>query len=416
MHILLVTTYFEPDSGAAAVRLSRLAHLLQQRGHQITVLTTLPHFPQGHIASRYQGSWTVEQHYAGLHVIRTWLWATASPRISRKLISQLSFMLTASWRGLRIQCPDVMLIEAQPVFTSLAGVFLSQQLNVPYVLNVSDLWPDHLLSVGALTANHPIYQGARRLVDYTYRQASAITALSPLWAEKINGYVDRKTPVSVIYNGVDFERFHPELDATQFRQRYGLQDCITVTFIGTLATQYDIESLAQVIRAFHKQKIVRFVFVGAGSQQAAFRRLVQDMPVTWIDWLSHDEIPFAWAASDITFWAMRPEPLYRGTIPARLYEALATGTPVAALAEGASAEMLENSKAGKTVPYGDINGLIAFIQQLIDDEALRRQLGQNGAAYARQHFDPEAVAQRYESVLQEVQSNAHSSIGLTPDP
>src|SRR5690606_37738563 len=122
MHILLVTTYYEPDSGAAAVRLSRLAKALVRRGHQVTVLTTLPHYPQGRIAERYQKAWAVEQNRSGVRVVRVWLWATPSPRISRRLISQMSFMLSAALRGLTLPRPDVVLIEAQPVFTSLAGV------------------------------------------------------------------------------------------------------------------------------------------------------------------------------------------------------------------------------------------------------------------------------------------------------
>jgi glycosyltransferase involved in cell wall biosynthesis len=405
MHILLVTTYFEPDSGAAAVRLSRLARLLHERGHEITVLTTLPHYPQGRIVPRYHGNWTVKQNRAGLRIIRAWLWATPSPRISRKLISQLSFMLTALLTGVRLPRPDVMLIEAQPVFTSLAGVLLSQRFGAPYVLNVSDLWPDHLLSVGALTATHPVYRAARHLVDLTYRHAASIVALSPLWAEKITGYVAGQTPVQVIFNGVDLQRFRPDLDAARFRQQHGLEDCLTVTFIGTLATQYDMDALLRVMRAFRSQPQVRFVLIGAGSQHEALQQLTADDPVTWIDWLSHDEIPLAWATSDITFWAIRPEALYRGTIPARLYEALATGTPVAALMEGAGADLLAASQGGLCVPYGDVGGLTATIQRLVDDPALRQQLGQQGAAYARQHFDPAAVAARYESVLQSAVRN-----------
>ncbi|HLV34708.1 MAG TPA: glycosyltransferase, partial [Spirillospora sp.] len=150
MHILLVTTYFEPDSGAAAVRLSRLAKLLARRGHKLTVLTSLPHYPHGQIAARYRQAWAVEEQRSDMRIMRSWLWATPSPRISRKLISQLSFMLTTTLNGLTLSCPDVILIEAQPIFTSLAGLILSRRLGAPYVLNVSDLWPDHLLSVGAL--------------------------------------------------------------------------------------------------------------------------------------------------------------------------------------------------------------------------------------------------------------------------
>jgi hypothetical protein len=56
MHVLIVTNYFAPEGGAAAVRLTRLARKLQQRGHRITVLTSLPHYPRGEVYQDYLGA------------------------------------------------------------------------------------------------------------------------------------------------------------------------------------------------------------------------------------------------------------------------------------------------------------------------------------------------------------------------
>jgi glycosyltransferase involved in cell wall biosynthesis len=402
VRILLVTTYYEPDSGAAAVRLSRLAKVLARRGHDVTVLTALPHYPQGQIAAPYRQAWTVEQQRSGVRIVRAWLWATPSPRISRKLISQLSFMLSAALHGMTLPRPDVLLIEAQPVFTSLAGVALSQRFHVPYVLNVSDLWPDHLLTVGAMTEQHPAYRLARALVDATYRHAAAIVAMSPLWAEKISGYIGPSDKIRVIYNSVDLERFRPDVDGAPFRRQHRLVGCKTVTFIGTFATQYDFETMLKVARHFTICKGVRFVFVGQGSQEETLRDALAggDLPhVYWLKWVGHADMPQVWAASDITFWAMRAQDLYRGTIPAKLYEALAAGTPIVAAAEAVAAKMIADSGGGFAVPFGDADGMIAAIQHLLDDDSLRRQVGQAGRAYAEQHFGPARVTDAYEAVL-----------------
>jgi colanic acid biosynthesis glycosyl transferase WcaI len=405
MHLLLVTTYYEPDSGAAAVRLSRLAKALVRRGHQVTVLTTLPHYPQGRIAERYQKAWAVEQNRSGVRVVRVWLWATPSPRISRRLISQMSFMLSAALRGLTLPRPDVVLIEAQPVFTSLAGVLLSQRFGVPYVLNVSDLWPDHLLTVGAMTDQHPVYRMARQLVDATYRGAAGIVAMSPLWAEKIGGYIGSSDKICVVYNGVDLERFQPNVDGSVFRKQHRLENCKTVTFIGTLATQYDFETMLKVARRFAKREDVRFVFIGQGSRDEILCQALADggLPhVRWIKWVNHADMPQVWAASDVTFWAMRAQDLYRGTIPAKLYEALASGTPIVAAAEDVPARILDESGGGLTVPFGDVDGMTAAIEHLLDDEVVRHKMERDGRIYAEMHFDPERVTDAYEAVLQKV--------------
>jgi glycosyltransferase involved in cell wall biosynthesis len=128
----------------------------------------------------------------------------------------------------------VILIESQPIFASLAGVFLSKVKRAPYVLNVSDLWPDHLLSVGALSESHIVYRIARRVVNAAYRGASEIVAMSPGWAKAVQGYIGADEKIHVIYNGVDLTHFRPDQDVGAFRRKYGLGEEKLVTFIGTL--------------------------------------------------------------------------------------------------------------------------------------------------------------------------------------
>lgn len=400
MHIWLLTNFFEPDAGAAAVRLTRLAKLLAARGHTVTVLTALPHYPKGRIDDAYRGKFTTVEDRDGVRVVRAWLWATPSPKISRKLLSQLSFMLTAALRGLALPRPDVIFVEGQPVFTGLAGWFLSRVKGAPYVLNIADLWPDHLLSVGALSEAHPVYRAARALVNGLYRGAAAIVTLSPGWAAAIEGYIGKDDKIRVIYNGVDLERFKPGIDTGDFRRRHQLEGFRLVTFIGTFATQYDFEAMLDVAARLNGRADVIFALFGDGSQADAIRARLDALPnVRWRGWLAQDETPLAWAASDLTFWMMRDHALYHGTIPAKLYECAAAGVPLAAGMAGAGAAMIAAMGAGLTVMPGAVDGLAAAVTRLLDDDALRAECSRSARAYAETHFDPAAVAERYESVL-----------------
>jgi colanic acid biosynthesis glycosyl transferase WcaI len=403
MRILLVTNYFAPEAGAAAVRLTRLARRLRERGHEITVLTSLPHYPQGRIHASHRGRAVVTTEVDGIRVVQTWILATASPRIGRKLLSQLSFMASALLFGLRIPRPDVVLVEAQPVFTGIAGVLLALLKRRPYVLNVSDLWPDHLLSVGALTASHPLYRVARRVVDFTYRRAERIVAMSPGWADAIASYVrGHESKISIIYNGVDLERFRPRVEVAEFRRQHDLGDERVISFVGTFSTQYDFDATLAVAEHFDQEDGVRLLFVGQGSQETKLRdRLHRFSRLTWIPWLAHEEIPQAWNASWLTYWALRDHPLYDGTIPAKVYEAMACGVPMVAAMTGVSADIIRASGAGATVVRGDVAGLIREIARVLDSESLRRRYSEAARRYAEMHYDAQRAALAYERTLAE---------------
>ncbi|RMG87307.1 MAG: glycosyltransferase WbuB [Chloroflexi bacterium] len=402
MHILLVTHYFHPDSGAAAVRLTRLARLLAARGHQVTVLAPMPHYPQGRIHPRYRRRLVHVEEIDGMRVIRCWLWATPSPKISRRLLSQLSAMLMLALRGLGVPRADVALIEGQPVFTALAGWFLCRLKRVPYVVNVSDFWPEHLLTVGVLHERHPVYRLFRALVNRTQRDAAVITTLHPPLLESVEARLGQVADGRVIYNAVDLERFRPGLDTAAFRQKYNLPPERLVTFIGTFGTHMDFEVMLDVAAHFNSREDVRFVFIGTGVQREYVQQRLQTPELSrarWIDWLEHEEMPLAWNASYLTFWAIRNHDLNRKFLQAKVYEALASGTPVAIAIEGITTQVITESGGGFTVPFGDTQGLINAITRLLDDEALREQCSRNARAYAEQHYDPQRVADAYEDAL-----------------
>lgn len=403
MHILLITHYFEPDSGAAAVRLSRLARLLLQRGHTVTVLTTMPHYPQGKIADGYRGKFTHVAERDGIRVVRAWLWATPSPKITRRLISQISFMLTATLRGLALPRPDVVLIEAQPIFTSLAGFVISRLKRVPYVLNVSDIWPEYLLAVGVMKETHPLYRLFRWLVNVTQRGAAGMVALYPPIVDTIEKRLGKCNNLRVIFNAVDLNLFHPGQDTTAFRQKYDLGESRLVSFVGTFGTHIDFETLLTVAAHFNQRQEVRFVFIGTGGQRDTIRQRLEGGDLSnarWIGWIDHTEMPLAWASSYLTFWAIHNHDLYRSILQSKMYEAMASGVPLAIATEGITSEIVARSHSGLTVPFEDVQGLIGIIERFLDDADFHRQCSLAGRAYAEANFDPDKVALGYEEVLQ----------------
>jgi glycosyltransferase involved in cell wall biosynthesis len=305
-------------------------------------------------------------------------------------------MMALFLRGFAVKRPNVILIEAQPVFTGFAGALLSKIKRAPYVLNVSDLWPDHLLSVGAMTETQFAYRMARKLVDTMYRGSAHIVAMSPAWATTINGYLKRDDKTSVIYNGVDLDRFRPDIDAIAFRKKYDLGDERLITFIGTFSTQYDIDVMFRAVGQLPEYSVV---IIGSGTQGERVDQY--NLPnVRRINWVSHDEVPQAWAASRLTFWALRDETLYEGTIPAKLFELMACGVPVVCAIRGVTAQMIESADAGLVVDCGDVDGLAEAMRRMMTDDDLHDRCARSAREYAIAHFDPEKVADAYAAVLQ----------------
>jgi glycosyltransferase involved in cell wall biosynthesis len=135
------------------------------------------------------------------------------------------------------------------------------------------------------------------------------------------------------------------------------------------------------------------VVLGEGTlrHELEFEAAARQVPLLLRGWASREDVLRAMArASALVFPSLWPEPLSRV-----LLEALALGTPVAALDTGGTREILEHGVSGLVAD--DDAGLAEAIQRLTSEPGLRDAIGE-GARQRARHFSPERLVPLYEAV------------------
>lgn len=93
------------------------------------------------------------------------------------------------------------------------------------------------------------------------------------------------------------------------------------------------------------------------------------------------------------FW-MTSEPRSEG-IPTVIEEAMSLGLPIVATEAGSIAEVVLHEKTGYLIAPHGVEDISESTRKLLEDEALRKQLGTAGALFARTHFPIEECARRH---------------------
>ncbi len=146
--LLILTQYFPPEIGAAQTRLFELGQELSSLGWEVEVLTALPNYPKGRVFEGYDARKPVCETHGRLSVIRVPL-RPAQKGFVNRLICYYSFVIYAiRWGRKLCKKPDVVFVESPPIFIGWAAVSLSKYWRVPYVFNVSDLWPESAKRMG----------------------------------------------------------------------------------------------------------------------------------------------------------------------------------------------------------------------------------------------------------------------------
>jgi len=312
-------------------------------------------------------------------------------------------MLALMLRGVFVQQPDVIFIENQPIFTGFAGWFISKIKRRRYVMNVSDYWPEYLYVSGTVSQESMVYRVFEWLANLTQRQAAHIAILWPGLRQGITSRIGNPPPITLIYNAVDHQQFD-NADDGAFRAKYALGDKRLVTFLGVLGAHIDLPTMLTTARDLAAYDVT-VLFVGTGTQKDALIAALEQPEYAHcrrIEWIDQDAVPGFWAASHITYWALHDNPLDKMRFQAKLYEALASGTPPVIAVEGLMSDFLAEADAGLTVPSGDAGALTAALVRLLEDEDAYTALSQRGRDYARTHFDRAQQIDAYEQVLTDI--------------
>src|SRR5712664_630747 len=141
MRILILTQYYPPEVGAPQTRLAHLAKCLAGWGHELTVLTAMPNYPQGQVYPAYRRRILVEEKLDGVRIIRTWIAPAGASGFSfwRRILSYFSFVFSSFILGLsKLGKLDVVVTESPPLFLGLSGFAISRIKRAPLVMNISD--------------------------------------------------------------------------------------------------------------------------------------------------------------------------------------------------------------------------------------------------------------------------------------
>jgi glycosyltransferase involved in cell wall biosynthesis len=408
--VLLLTQYFQPENGAAQTRLYEIGEELFGLGWNVEVLTALPNYPTGRVFKDYDAGKPVREIHGRLSVVRVPL-RPAQKGFVNRLICYYSFVLSAiRWGKKLCQKPDILFVESPPIFIGWAAVTLSSYWRVPYIFNVSDLWPESAKSMG-IVKNELLIHLAERLELSYYRRAALVTGTS----DQIVASVRRRssTPAEVIINGVDVDRFGPRHVNSEVRSLLGTQDRVTFIYAGVMGVAQGLGRILDVASSVRDLDHVQFVLVGEGAERESLQRRVDEEKLSNVRLLGpqpKERIPALLAAADVAFNVLKFA--IPGAVPSKIYEAMASGLPILFGGEGEGARRIDEAKAGIAVPYDDLQGLEEAVRRLVSSPALRQQVGQAGRLAAERFYSRKQIARRLHDLLLDVVNGKYQSGAL----
>jgi glycosyltransferase involved in cell wall biosynthesis len=390
MRITIVNSFFPPWRGGAETYVYNLSKHLEERGHEVTVICSSPPFEPG---MQFVDGVKVER----LRTCGKLYGTPIMPELFQKLMGEQADIIHANFPSPYIAC--------------LAST-ISRIRGVSAVLTWHNDLPPVTRMARILVTTHD-----QLVLPLYLPQFSSIIATSKLYAETSHILEAHKNRVVVIPNGVDTQRFNPDIPGEEIRHRIGVDRGKIVLFVGALTQWHRYKGLDILMHALAllKKDAVRphLLIVGGGELKTEYQNLADRLGifdhVKFAGDVANEELPEYYAASDILVLPSKDRSEGFGLV---LLEANAVGKPVIGTRVGGIPSVIRDGYNGLLVPPNRPEELAHAIKRVLTDDRMRNQMGKNGRAFAEQH-DWAIVAEQTENLYRRALTMRQTRKGYT---
>jgi len=386
MKILVVTQYYYPEQ----FRITDISQTLVQLGHEVTVLTGQPNYPNGEIFPGYSNRRTTEL-LGGVKIIRCKIIPRKKGKINL-LINYISFVYYGNKEINRIDKDfDVIFInQLSPIFSAIPAIKYSKKNGVKSILYCLDLWPESVASSG-LSKKNIFYKLISKLSNNIYKNVETIAITSNAFSEKF------------LNIGIENTFYLPQYSEDIFKPLKNNKTSKTIDFVfaGNIGEFQSVETIIFAAELLSCHTNIIFHIVGDGSKYKFIRDLVEKKQLINIKFygkLPLEIMPEIYNLADAMLVTLKNDEMISKTLPGKVQTYLASAKPIIAAINGETSNILKEACVGYVCPAEDYIELSNSILKFIN-EGKKNEFSFNALRYYEDHFSKEIFFKKLEFLL-----------------
>ncbi|HLE98704.1 MAG TPA: glycosyltransferase family 4 protein, partial [Gaiellaceae bacterium] len=345
--------------GGDCVLMLELGRAAQERGFDVDVLATDPHFQE---MIRSEGLGLVD-----LDVIRREirpLWDLRGLLRLRRFLARSPYAI----------------VHTHTTKPGIVGTLAARRAGVPAVMHTVHLFPFHE-ETGRLVTG--AYVAIERLAARWCDRIVTVSESQRDWALRTG--IGRPGQVVAIPNGVPADRAKPRRSREDVRAALGLRDHeLMILSTGRLAEQKGLEYLIRAAALLRNDlQDARILLAGDGPLRDKLAKLVSSLELD-------DRVVLLGRRSDVGDLLVASDlvvlpSLWEG-LSISLLEAMAAGRPVITTSIASNREVTNDGEAAVLVPPKDVVSLAAAIRSLAADPTRQQELAKRGQEVQRERY------------------------------
>ena len=401
MNILFLTDNFPPEVNAPASRTYEHCKEWVQLGEKVTVITCTPNFPQGKVYEGYRNKLYQTEYMDGIKVIRVWSYITAKEGFVKRTLDYISFSVSSFFAGL-FQQADMIIATSPQFFTALSGRTLAFWKRKPWIMEVRDLWPESIKTVGAMKDN-PVIRFFEWEEKRCYQSARKIVVVTDSFKKRLEEKGISPQKIVVIKNGVDLTKFKPAEKDRKLLKELHLEGKKIIGYIGTHGMAHKLDFILQCAAGMDGKNNYHFLLIGTGAEKKNLLKRKEQLDiknVTMLDPVSKQEVKRYISILDIALINLRKSDLFTTVIPSKIFENAGMEIPILMGVDGEARQIVESYQAGLCFEPESEDDFNRKLHLLLSDPALYEKC-KEGCRKLAHDFNRKLLAEQMLHIIKE---------------
>lgn len=404
MKILVVCQYYYPEP----FRISDLCEEMVKRGHEVTVLTGVPNYPEGVIYKEYRAGQRRNEIINGVKVQRCFTIGRRTGTLYR-FLNYYSFVISSTFRVLlnRNKPEDgtkydvVFVNQLSPVMMAYAGMLYKKMHHKKLVMYCLDLWPESLVA-GGVKRNTVLYRLFHKISKQIYRSCDQILVTSKMFTRYISDEF-RIEKNKIAYLPQYAESMFDEIDSVQNEK-----ETIDFVFAGNIGEIQSVETVIKAAKILKNEvsaegKRLVFHIVGSGTDLEHLKNMVSDKKLDNVIFHGRkplSDMPIYYSLADAMLVTLGADEIISMTLPGKVQSYMAAGKPIIGAINGEANKVIKDSNCGFVGMAEDSKKLAENIKKFLYLSINQReQLGANGRSYYEKYFDRKSYMDKLEKAF-----------------
>ena len=408
--VLIHSLIFSPDGVSTAYLYNDIALRLQQRGYDVVVLTTTPHFnivPEQ--VEKQPMRWKVwglckVSKFNGMTVLHV-----PQKKFKSTVLRLLGFVywhIVSFFIGLTVKHVDSILSPSPPLTVGWTNLGLAKLKGCKVIYNVQEIYPDILKLKGGF-----VLKFLRWMEHKVYNGSDAVTTIDKVFYDTIEPRFEDKSKLHIIPNFVDTGLYRAlsnlQVNSLLDPKLFPNTDSIKLLYAGNIGHAQSWEPLIELADKTRDLN-VEYIVIGEGAKRGYLveeteRRKLANLRI--LPYQPRELMPAILSYSDASFIFMAPENDGDG-FPSKVYTIMACERPLLVLSGENTpiVNLLKDKGCAKLITEKDfdkkVDEMVEWLHTVTKDEL--SQMGKKGLAEIKAKYTKEKVTDMYVDLVDSI--------------